>query len=261
MFLEQRRALRDRHGDRHGFIGVFMRRIADAHIAIAILQHVDLIELQGGARRRILRDASHQREILVAMAQEGHDIVHVGAFDAGRRTDDRQIDRGDLFQQRPIREGAAGDFENVEAILDDPVDRSLVERRAHREKTFRLDGGHEASRRVAVEARLGEALDVFYVGPILEGRMDEGVELAKLQLEGEVEIELPRQRAKLGDDAQAMVDVAHVIIGELEDEQRLGNGLGCAAVVLSSMIDIPVSSRAAAENRNVPGVLRRDQMG
>ena len=60
----------------------------------------------------------------------------------------------------------------------------------------------------------------------LEGRMDEGVELAKLQLEGEVEIELPRQRAKLGDDAQAMVDVAHVIIGELEDEQRLGNGLG-----------------------------------
>jgi len=56
--------------------------------------------------------------------------------------------------------------------------------------------------------------------------MDEGVELAKLQLEGEVEIELPRQRAEFGDNAQAMVDVAHVIIGELEDEQRIGNGFG-----------------------------------
>jgi hypothetical protein len=238
-----------------------MRRIADAHIAIAILQHVDLIELQGGARRRILRDAGHQREILVAMAQEGHDIVHVGAFDASRRADDRQIDRGDLFQQRPVREGAAGDFENVEAILDDPVDRSLVERRAHREKAFRLDGGHEAARRVAVQPRLGEALDVFYVGPILEGRMDEGVELAKLQFEGEVEIELPRQRAELGDNAQAMVDVAHVIIGEFEDEQRLGNGLGRRGGRLVKHDRCPVSSRAAAENRNALGVLRRDQLG
>jgi len=70
MFFEQRRALGDGHGHRRGFIRILMRRITDAQIAIAILQHVDLIELQGGAGRRILRDAGHQREILVAMAQE-----------------------------------------------------------------------------------------------------------------------------------------------------------------------------------------------
>ena len=91
--------------------------------------------------------------------------------------------------------------------------------------------------------------------------MDEGVELAKLQLEGEVEIELPRQRAELGDDAQAMVDVAHVIIGEFEDEQRLGNGLRSRGGRVVKHDRCPVSSRARPENRGLPGVWRRDQMG
>ena len=69
--------------------------------------------------------------------------------------------------------------------------------------------------------------------------MDKGVEFAKLQLEGEVEIELPRQNAELGDDAQAMVDVADVIIGEFEMNSGSGNARS-ARRRLVKMIEVPV---------------------
>ena len=199
-----------------------MRRIADAQLRVALPQNVDLVELQVDMRRRILRDARHQREILVAMAHEGDDVVHVGEADAGGGADDRQVGAGDRLEQRPVGEGAAGDLEDVEPVLDDALDRRLVEGRAHGEEARRLDRRDELARRVAIQPRLGEALDVLDVGAALEGRVDERVELAELEFEGKRKLEVARERPEGLDDAQPVREVAHVVVGELEDEERLG---------------------------------------
>jgi hypothetical protein len=99
-------------------------------------------------------------------------------------------------------------------------------------------------------------VNAFYIRRILEGRTDGGADLAKLEIEGE--IEFPRLGAEFGGDARAMFDVTHGIIGEFYDERRLGNGLGRRGGRRVRHYRCPVSSRGADENRNVPRVYCRD---
>jgi hypothetical protein len=145
-----------------------------------------------------------------------------------------------------VGEGAARDLQDVEAVLDDAVDGSLVERRAHGEEALRLDFRDEAPRLVAVEPRFRKSLDVLDVHPVLEGGMDEGVEFAKLQLEGEGEVEFARQRAELADDPQAVLDIAHVVVGEFEDEQGLWQSLAQNHRSLVEHVRSPALACAAA---------------
>jgi hypothetical protein len=52
--------------------------------------------------------------------------------------------------------------------------------------------------------------------------MDKGVEVAILQLEGEIEIEALHGFRELADDAFAVLHVAHVVVGHLKDEEGSG---------------------------------------
>ena len=226
MLLEQRSALRDRHRDGQRLVRVLVRRVSDAQVGIARAQEIDLVELQVACGRRILRDAGHQREIALAVAHEGHDVIDVEQLDPGGRADDGQIGPPDRLDQRPVGERAARDLQDVEAVRDDAIDGGLVEGRAHGVQPVLLDPRDQAARLRAVQAGFGEPLDVLDVGPALEIRVDEGVELAELELDREGEIVAAGQGCEFVDDAEPMLDVAHVVVGELEDEQALRDQRG-----------------------------------
>ena len=53
--------------------------------------------------------------------------------------------------------------------------------------------------------------------------MDESIELSKLQLEADVDVEILGNRSKFSNDTQTVLDVAHMIVSEFEDEKPVGN--------------------------------------
>ena len=61
--------------------------------------------------------------------------------------------------------------------------------------------------------------------PVGEIGMDERVEVAILQFECEGEIKALGRFGDLVDDPQAMLDIAHVVIGQFENEEPFGQRL------------------------------------
>ena len=64
--------------------------------------------------------------------------------------------------------------------------------------------------------------------------MDEGVEVAVLQLHRGLDAVAAGDLGHLLDDAQAVVDVALVVVGHLEDEEKVREGLGHAVLLWAS---------------------------
>ena len=60
--------------------------------------------------------------------------------------------------------------------------------------------------------------------------MDEGVEVAVLELHRGLDAVAAGDLAHLGDDAQAVLDVALVVVGHLEDEEQVRKGLWSCAL-------------------------------
>ena len=103
----------------------------------------------------------------------------------------------------------------------DPFDGNLVERSTHGEESQLGSRVLELPELRFGKRGLGEPLDVLQVGSRAVVRMDEAVQVAVLQLEGEAEagIKTFARFADLAKDAQAVFEAAHVVVGHLEDEQ------------------------------------------
>ena len=84
-----------------------------------------------------------------------------------------------------------------------------------------------AGRRVAEEAR-----DVLHVGAACVVGVDEGVEVAVLELHRRPYAVAPGDPTHLGDDAQPVLHVALVVVRDLEDEEEVRKGLGHAVLLL-----------------------------
>ena len=164
-----------------------MRRIAHAQIGIPRLEHIDLVQLEVFARGRVLRDAGHQRKRLVAVTHEGDDIVEIVQPDAGGRADDRQVRGADFFQksgQSVKEQEAIFKISNPSSTMRST---EVSSNGVHMgEKTMRLGRAfHQLAGLGAVEPGFRKALDIFDVHPPGEIGMNERVEVAILQFEGE----------------------------------------------------------------------------
>ena len=95
---------------------------------------------------------------------------------------------------------------------------------------------------VHFEPCLGEALDIFVVGPALEVGMDEAVELAELKLERALDLALAIDAANAANDVLGVPKIALMIIGEIVNEQVL-------EIELGRTFSTPVSARRQAYSR------------
>ena len=219
MLLEHAALLGDGQADGRGKRRVLVGRVADGHARVARAKEVDLVEFKLVQRRRVFGDAVHEREVLLPVPQEGHDVVEFARGDTGRGDHHRQIRQHRALQQRPIGTGAARDLEDVEAAFDDEFDGGLVERRAHGEHALRFDLVDEALIALPRQLRLGEPLDIFDVGAAGEIRMDQAVQVPVLQLDREPIRIGAADAAELTSDVKAMLHVAHVVVGHLQHEE------------------------------------------
>ena len=74
------------------------------------------------------------------MLEETHHPVHVFQAGAAGGDDDGQVALGDAFEQRPILEVAARDFDEVVPVLFDFGDGELVPGGTHAQKAVLDDG-------------------------------------------------------------------------------------------------------------------------
>src|SRR5262249_28601499 len=131
----------------------------------------------------------------------------------------RKAAGGDLLQQRPVAARAAGDLHDVEAHIHDPVDRCLVERRAHREQPLRAHPGEQLLELVPTEPRGKETWNVLVGAAAQMIDMYERVEIAELEFEGGANaVALDHIRATV-DDRGPVLDRALVVVREIEHEQ------------------------------------------
>jgi hypothetical protein len=87
-----------------------------------------------------------------------------------------------------------------------------------------LNGVFEPAKILLGQFGFGETLDVLVVGALNVIGMEESV-VPMLQLDAEGELlEVLTDFLELADDAQAVVDVPHVIIGHLKNEKGSWNG-------------------------------------
>ena len=165
----------------------------------------------------------HQHEVFFPVLEERDDTVDL-CDGRPRGGDDHRQRAGDrLLQQWPVGERTTRDLEDVEAILNDAVDRFLVEGCANRDEAVGPDGGDQFAGVLPGEAGLLEALDVLDVLAALVIRVDEGIQCAVLHLEREGEVEIARNRREFLDQLDAVFSVAHVVVGHFKDKKPLGD--------------------------------------
>ena len=222
MLFEDRGALGDRHHHGLDLLGRLVRRVADFNVGIAVPEQIDLVQLQVGIGGGILPDAVHDGQPLVAVLEKADRAVDLLERFASGGDHQRQAGRGDFFHQRPVRQVAARHLQVVEAVLDNLVHRGLVPRRADGKKAVLDDGILEPPVVIPAQGGLGESLHELQVGPRPVVGMNEIGEMAVLELDGEAKVEAGTHFAHFADDAPPMGDVAHVVVGHLENEEHGG---------------------------------------
>ena len=154
------------------------------------------------------------------MPEEAHHAIDFFEGFAGRGGDNWEDRTWQFVREGAGFEVAAGHFDEIEPVLHDLVDRDLIPRSAHGEKAGLNDGVFDAPVLIPGEARLGEALHVFEIVPALKRGVDAAIDIAVLQFDAEGKRKSAGSRLQLLDDADAMVDIAHMIIGHLINKHR-----------------------------------------
>ncbi len=208
-------------GDQHRGMPVaaFVRRQADDVVGIAPSEIVDLIEVEVAVLGRIERDAMIERERNIAPLEKAHQVVEVLFRGAAGRDDHRAARARDLLQQRPVVHVGAGDLDDRHIEFDAEVDRGLVERRRHRDAAQAADFLDQAREIGFRQLGLLRLLDVTEVLVALEAAMDEFVDVAKLQLDRRFDVVVANDGGVVADDSEAALELAQVIIRQLEHEQ------------------------------------------
>ncbi len=166
----------------------------------------------------------HDGKILFPMAEKRNYLVDVIRRSRCGGSDDGQIRFANPFQKRPIGKRTTGNFDDIETQFLHQIDARLIPRRTHGNETPLLDRIFQSRTIFLREFGFGKALDVFEIGPLDEIWMEESV-IPVLELDAEMELlEITGDLFKFPDDAQAVFDVPHVIIGHFENEQGRWNG-------------------------------------
>ena len=188
-----------------------------------------------------------QAQVLhVAVVEEADDLVDVVDRLAAGRADDGLARGGHRLQQRPVERAAARDLQDVDLVLEAQLDRRLVERRDHAQHPRVPRGGDETVEVARREARRLEPADVLDVAAAGVLGVDERVEVAVLQLHRGLDAVAARDAAHLRDDAEAVLDVALVVVRHLEHEQQVRERVGHAVFLPFS---VPADASQAMERR------------
>ncbi len=130
------------------------------------------------------------------------------------------------LQQWPVGKRTTGDLDDVELLRLDDIDRWLVERGRHGKETIGAHLGHQAVEILPAQARFGETLDVLDIVTPPSCRVNEGIQVAVLQLECEMKRECPANLAEGADHGHAVFDITHVIVSHFQHEERRRDGRG-----------------------------------
>ena len=212
--------------------GRLVTAVADRQVAEALLQALHEAHLHLVVGRGVEPHAVEQGQVLdVPVVEEAHDLVDVVDRLSGGGADHGLARGGDGLEKGPVEGAAARHLHDVHLVLEEKLDRRLIEGSDHGEQPGVTGGGDQPAEIAGREPGRQEAGDVLDVGPVQVVRMDEGVEIAVLQLHRGLYPKAPGDAAHLGDDAQPMLHVALVVVRDLEDEEKVRKGLGHAVLL------------------------------
>jgi hypothetical protein len=87
------------------------------------------------------------------------------------------------------------------------------------DKVVFFDFADETLKLILCQARLGEAFDVFYIHPVFEVRVNEGIQVTVLEFEPKPERVVLAHIMERTDNFLANLYIPHVVVGHLENKQ------------------------------------------
>ena len=206
------------------------------HAWVTLLQVADLIQFEMLPQAGVFSDAMHDGKFLLPMAEKGNDLIDFFGGGGGGGSDDGQVGFAHPFQKGPVGKGTTGYLDDVEVQFFHQIDARFIPRSTHRDETRVLNRAFQALKVFRGQFGFGEAFDVFVIGPLDVIRMEVGF-IPMLQFHAELELrEVPRDFFKFTDDAKAMLNITHVIVGHFKNKQRSGDGFDHAVRSRESLI-------------------------
>ncbi len=135
-------------------------------------------------RCRIHADAMENRKRYIPMRKKADNTVNVMEIDTAGRSNDRFACAKHLIEQRPVQSTATRHFQNINTMIDGFGDGPFIKRSNNTSHSSLMDGIDQLTVGFIIELCFHEPGDVLDILSGLVGRMNHGIKISILQLDG-----------------------------------------------------------------------------